>query len=182
MRCVQQMLLATGIAFAPSTLIFAESHGPTPVSGVWRSAPEETPLSSAFDESVWGKNAVSIRTVQMTVRPTGDATLTVNRKVVDGRGRTVPGSTSVEQVQMVLGAVQKSSDVRCDLTVTVKQAERRYPDDPGSVWPLEGLKVGVSTFTDDPGTLEIRVDTPEGRGSFWEKLRRTANKKPSTTH
>ena len=82
---------------------------------------------------------------------------------------------------MVLGPVQKSTEARCDLTVAVKQAVRRYPDDPGSTWPLEGLKVGVVTFADDPGSVEIRVDTPEGSGSFWETLRRATPKKSSTT-
>ena len=205
MSRMQLVLLALGMAFAlPALSIAAESPAATPVAlsvpavflqsasvpaigasalnGTWQSEPDETPLSSALDESIWGKNAVAIRTVQMTVGPTGDATLTVSRKVVDGRKHSVPGSPSVERVQLSLGPVQNSTDVRCDLTVSVKQAERRYPDDPGFTWPIEGLRVGVTTFPDDPGKLEIRVDTPEGRGSFWETLRRAVNKKPSTTH
>ena len=205
MSRMQRLLLALGMAFALPTLsIAAESRAATPVAlrvrtpllqsasvpamgtsalnGTWQSEPDETPLSSAFDESVWGKNAVATRSVQMTVRPTGDATLTVSRKVIDRRKHTVPGSPSVERVQLSLGPVQHSTDVRCDLTVAVKQAERRYPDEPGFTWPIEGLRVGVTTFPDDPGKLEIRVDTPEGRGSFWETLRRAVNKKPSTTH
>jgi hypothetical protein len=205
MSRVQRLLLALGMAFALSTLsIAAESPAATPVAlgvstsflrsasipargasalnGTWQSEPDEAPLSSAFDESVWGKNAVAIRSVRMTVGPTGDATLTVSRRVVDGRRHTIPGSASIERVQLSLGPVQNITDVRCDLTVSVKQAERRYPDDPGFTWPIEGLRVGVTTFPDDPGKLEIRVDTPEGRGSFWETLRRTVTKKPSTTH
>jgi len=205
MSRVQRLLLALGMAFAlPALFIAAESPATTPValgvstpilqpaavpalvastlSGTWRSEPDETPLSSAFDESVWGKNAVGIRSVQMSIAPTGDATLTVSRKVIDGRKHPVPGSPSVERIQLSLGPVQKSTDVRCDLTVTVKQAERRYPDDPGFTSPIEGLRVGVTTFPDDPAKLEIRVDTPEGRGSFWETLRRVVNRKPSTTH
>lgn len=69
-----------------AVMIVALSVSPTnpPVlMGAWRSAPEETPLSSPFDESVWGKKAQAIRIVEMTVKPTGDATLTVTRKVVD---------------------------------------------------------------------------------------------------
>jgi hypothetical protein len=174
------------VALSVSTSSLQSASGPatgaSALSGVWQSAPDETPLSSTFDESVWGKNAVAIRTVQMTVRPTGDATLTVSRKVIDGRKHTVHGSSSLEQVQLSLGPVQRSTDVRSDLAVSVKQAERRYPDDPAFTWPIEGLRVGVSTFPDDPGKLEIRVDTPEGRGSFWETLHRVLNKKPSTTH
>jgi hypothetical protein len=174
-------LLALGMAFAlPLRSIAAESPAATPValSGTWQSEPDETPLSSAFDESVWGKNAVAIRSVEMSIAPTGDATLTVSRKVINGKKHTVPGSPSVERVQLSLGPVQKSTDVRCDLTVAVKQADRRYPDDPEFTWPLEGLRVGLTTFPDDPAKLEIRIDTPEGRGSFWETLRR----KQETVH
>ena len=54
----------------------------------------------------------------------------------------------------------------------MKQAERRYPDDPAATWKLDGLRVDVATFSDKPGEIEVRVDFPEGRGSFWETLRR----------
>jgi hypothetical protein len=155
------------------------------LSGTWRSAPDETPLSSAFDESVWGKNAKAIRTVEMVVRAGGDARLTVTRRVLDARGRTVVGSTSIEQADISLGAVQNTTGVRSELAVMVKKAERRYPDDPKGTFNLEGLQVTVTTFKDDPGMLEVRVDFPEGRGSFWEALRRGTGKpaatKPATT-
>jgi hypothetical protein len=151
----------------------ASAAGATALSGMWRSAPEELPLTTAFDESVWGKGAKSVRTVQMAVRPAGDATLTVTRKVVDARGRTVPGSTSIEHADLVIGSVASSNQVRSELAVTVKNAERRYPDDPKATWALEGLRVEVATFNDTPGEIEVRVDFPEGRGSFWEKLLRS---------
>lgn len=172
-------LIALGVSFALPALTGA-SAVTSALSGMWSSAPEETPLSSSFDESVWGKNAKAIRTVQMAVQTTGDATLTVTRKVVDARGRTVPGSTSIEHAKLTLGSVQSSTDVRSELAVTVKEAERRYPDDPAAAWTLEGLRVEVATFTDRPGVIEVRVDFPEGRGSFWETLR-LANRRPSTT-
>jgi hypothetical protein len=146
------------------------------LTGTWRSTPEETPLTSAFDESVWGKNARAVRTVEMTVKPTGDATLIVTRKVLDGRGREVKAATSVERAELSIGEVRHTIDVRSDLGVTVKRAERRYPDDPAGTWPLEGLGVTVSTFGDDTSRIEVRVDTPEGKGSFWETLRRTVGK------
>ena len=185
MSRVQHLLLAMGMAFALPTFSIAAgppAAAPAALAGRWQSEPDETPLSSALDESVWGKNAVAIRSVQMTVGPTGDATLTVSRRVVDGRRRTVRGSPSVDRIQLSLGPVGNSTDLRSDLTVSVRQAERRYPDDPGYTWPVEGLRVGVTTFPDDPAKLEIRVDTREGRDSFWETLRRAVNKKPSTTH
>ena len=38
---------------------------------------------------------------------------------------------------------------------------------------LDGLRVKIVTFQDgDDDSIEIRYDTPEGRGSFWETLRR----------
>jgi hypothetical protein len=55
------------------------------------------------------------------------------------------------------------------------KAERRYPDFAGSVWTLDGLKVKLSVANGaSPQSLEIRFDTPEGDGSFWETLRRAA--------
>ena len=162
------LMLTTLLLFSP-----ASAAGSTALSGTWRAAPEEMPLTTAFDESVWGKGAKSVRTMQMVVRPTADATLTVTRKVVDARGRTVPGSTSIEHANLVLESVESSNQVRSELAVTVKNAERRYPDDPKATWALEGLRVEIATFNDTPGEIEVRVDFQEGRGSFWEKLRRS---------
>jgi hypothetical protein len=169
-------LIALVTAFAVPALTAAAvrpATSPHPIAGTWRSAPEETPLSSSFDESVWGKNAKAVRTVEMTIKPNGDATLTVNRKVLDARRREVKAATSIERAELSIGDVQHTIDVRSDLAVTVKHAERRYPDDPNGTWALDGLQVMVATFADDPVRIEVRVDMPEGRGSFWETLRRT---------
>lgn len=174
--------------FVVTTLLLAQHPSGTTapaLNGTWRSTPDETPLSSTFDESVWGKNAKAIRTVEMVVRAGGDASLTVTRKVVDARGRTVVGSSSVEEAELTLGSVQNTTGVRSELMVTVKKAERRYPDDPKGTFDLQGLQVTVTTFSDDAEMLEVRVDFPEGRGSFWESLRRGARKpataKPAST-
>lgn len=148
------------------------------LTGTWRSAVDETPLSSPFDESVWGKDAKSTRVVEMAITSAGEATLTVTRKILDARGREIRPATSIEHAEVSIGAVQHTIDVRSDLVVTVKNAERRYPDDPAATWQLDGLRVTVSTFSDDPSRLEVRVDTPEGRGSFWETLRRVTRARP----
>jgi hypothetical protein len=176
MSSVRLTLIALGTAFALPALIGAAPPPPTvshsALIGTWRSAPEETPLSSEFDESVWGKNAKAVRTVEMTVKAAGEATLTVTRRILDARGREIKAATSIERADVSIGAPQQQNDVRADLAVTVKRAERRYPDDPNGTWPMDGLRVIVSTFSDDQARLEVRVDTPEGRGSFWETLRR----------
>jgi hypothetical protein len=168
-------LLALTILLVP-TLSGANTSA---LTGTWNSAQDEQPLSTAFDESVWGKNATSVRTVQMSIGETGDAILSITRKVVDGRGRTVAASTSIEQASLVLGNVKSSNTVRSELETTVKHAERRYPDDPGGTWTIEGLQVEVATFNEKPGEIEVRVDFPDGRGSFWEILRRAPGKTPA---
>ena len=190
MSRIQPALIALGMAFALPVLTNAEA-APRQKSdvdataglllrGTWRSAPDETPLSSAFDESVWGKNAKAVRTVQMTIRPSGDATLTVTRKVVDARGRTVDASTSIEYAELTVGSVLTTTGVRTEFAVSVKRAERRYPDDPAATWTIDGLRVEVATRADKPGAIEIRVDFPEGRGSFWETLRPVARKQTTS--
>ena len=52
-----------------------------------------------------------------------------------------------------LGTAENSTGVRSELAVTVKQAERRYPDDPAATWALDGLRVQVATFSDKPGRV-----------------------------
>ena len=125
---VRLTAIVVGLAFALPAMASASN---TDLAGTWRSAPEELSLTTDFDESVWGKNAKSVRTVEMAVRANGEATLTVTRKVVDARGRTVKGSTSIEEARLVLGSARPTVADRSELAVDVTSAERRYPDDPG---------------------------------------------------
>ena len=163
--------IALGMAFALPTLTGA-TDAPFAFAGSWQSAADELPLNAPHQEAVWGKNAKEVRTVQMAVRPTGDTTLTVTRKVIDARGRIVKGTTSIEHIELQLRPAESAAGPRTELPVTLKHAERRYPDDPGGTWTLEGLKVTVTAFADDRSRLEVRVDFPDGRGSFWDTLRR----------
>ncbi len=176
------MLCAPGIALAqspsaptPSEAAATPARQPASLAGTWVAAPFETRLATDFDVSVWGPNASSVRTVELTLGASGEGTLRVTTKVVDGRRRTVSASTSVEEARITVGAPAAPVNGRTDYAVTVTRAERRYPDDPGHTWPLDGLKVRVSSLGDTPASpLEIRIETPEGRGSFWETLRRRA--------
>jgi hypothetical protein len=171
------MLCAPGYAVAQAT---SSSKAAAPsLAGSWTSAPYEMPLSTDFDKSVWGPNAKSVRDVQLTIGANGEGTLTVTRKVLDAKGRTVPGSTSIEEARLTVGARQESTGPRAEYAVRVSKAERRYPDDTGYTWPLDGLKVRVATIEGaGEDTIEIRFDTPEGRGSFWETLHRQGRKAP----
>lgn len=152
------------------------------LAGTWRSAPDEMKLTTDFDKSVWGAGATSVRTVALVVQSSGSARLTVTRKVNDAKGRTVTGSQSVEEAEIVIGGARERTADRVEHEVKVVKAERRYPDDAAARWPLDGL--GVRLFVLAPGTVEVRFDTPEGTGSFWETLRRgssTTSKAPAAT-
>jgi hypothetical protein len=148
---------------------------PAHLAGNWTSTPDRISLTTPFDESVWGKNATSVRTVDLRVLSSGQATLTVVRKVLNARGVAVAGSTSIEEAKLMIGAPRDPVASRVEYETTVVSAERRYPDMPNSKWNLDGLRVTVSTLVgEENNTVEIRFDTPEGRGSFWETLHRAA--------
>jgi hypothetical protein len=85
----------------------------------------------------------------------------------------VPASTWVEEAQLKLGGATPGVATRLEHQATVVKAVRLFPDDPDYQWPLDGLQVKLVTFQDgDSNSIEVRYDTPEGRGSFWETLRR----------
>ena len=155
------------------------SRGASALVGTWRSAEERVPLNSPFEVSVWGKGASSVRTVDMTVKASGEGTVTVTRKVSDAKSRTVPGSTAIEHADVVIGESREGLAGRREYDLKVVKAERRYPDIAGSVWSLDGLKVKLTVASGaSPQSMEIRFDTPEGDGSFWETLRRAAAAAP----
>lgn len=147
--------------------------------GTWKSTPDQMKLTSDFDKSVWGADASSFRSVELDVQPGGEATLRVTKKVVDAKGQTVPASTWIEEARLQLGDARDGIATRVEHDTKVLSAVRLFPDDPDYRWTLDGLRVLVVTFADGDGrTLEIRYDTPEGRGSFWETLRREGGAAP----
>ena len=106
MRTIVPLFAALLLLHASLASAQSASATNTSLVGSWKSATDRLTLSTAFDESVWGKNAASERDVELTVPSTGPATLTVTRKVVDAKGKTVPGSTSIEQARLqITGAV-----------------------------------------------------------------------------
>ena len=172
MRIRMSLAALSGLMVVLSAAMLAAAA--PPLAGAWKSAPQELRLTSDLDVSVWGKGATSVRTVTMNVKANGEAVLTVTRKVVDAKGLTVKGSVSVEEATVTIGAAAPAVETREDHAVTVQKAQRRLPDDPTLTWPLEGLRVGVATFSGRADTLEVRFDPADGRGAFWETLRRAA--------
>lgn len=171
----------TGEHTAPATTAAKPAAKPVTLTGAWKSAPDETPLTTDLQKSVWGPNAKSVRTVDLTVNAAGTGSLKVTTKIVDGKGKTLPASTTIEEAQFTVGTPQETiAGVRTEYETKVLGAERKYPDDPSSKWPLDGLRVKLATIVDSPpDTIEIRFDTPEGRGSFWATLTRVRRASPS---
>jgi hypothetical protein len=168
-----QLIAAAAVVLLSAAGATAQPRPESALIGTWKSAPDELKLTTDFDKSVWGANATSIRTVELVVRSPTEATLRVVKKVVNAKRQTVPASTWIEEAELQLGAAAPGIADRIEHQVAVTKAVRLFPDDPNYKWPLDGLKVKVVTFTDrDPNTIEVRYDTPEGRGSFWETLKR----------
>jgi hypothetical protein len=147
---------------------------PPRLAGVWRTQPDRLPLLTDFDKSVWGANAQSERTVELTMDASGEGTLRVARRVLDARGRTGVGSTAIDEAKITVGAAAGPAvATRLEHAVTVKSAERRYPDDASYKWSIEGARVSVVSFEGGDGnTIEVRYDTPDGKVAAAEVLRR----------
>jgi len=146
------------------------------LAGTWKAKTERLPLTGDFNEKVWGKNAVSVRDVTLVVKPNATATLTIARKVLDGRGRVAAGTPSVEEASITIGEAKPGFATRLDHDVKVVKAERHYLDDAEDRWPLENLVVHVVSFTDSSNTLEVRFEPADGQGSFSELLSRSATR------
>jgi hypothetical protein len=110
----------------------------------------------------------------MTLEPSGGGQIRVTRSVVDGRGRTNPASVSIEEAKLVVRPPENIDPRRVEFIVEVRDAVRRYPDDPKDRWPLDGLVVKLVATNADQNLLNVHFDLPDGRGSFGETLFRRA--------
>jgi hypothetical protein len=145
---------------------------PAALAGRWSSAPFEVELTSDFHRSVYGGSARSVRSVAMTINPSGDGVFTVTNRVRDGRGREVAGTRELEELRFAVGELVEEPGRQPHYMTRVARAERRFADDPASAFPLDGAKLAIYLKEGKPVTVEVRFDTPEGTGSFWETLRR----------
>jgi hypothetical protein len=141
------------------------------MAGRWTAAPFEVTLSDDFHRSVYGPDARSVRLVNLAIRPTGEGTFTVTNSVRDRSGRTVAGTREIDEVTFTIGDLRREPGYQPRYTSHIVKAERRYPDDPSSTFPLDGAKLELFVPEGKTGTLDVRFDTPEGRGSFWETMR-----------
>jgi hypothetical protein len=168
---VQPPPAGTGTHHAEKAKAAAGADVPASLVGRWRSASFELELASDLHKSVYGPNARSVRVVDVVIRRSGEGTFTVTNLVRNRRGVAVPGTRSVEELTFTLGVRETAPGDRTRYDTKVVRGERRYLDTPTSTFPLEGAQLAVYLPAQDKGPLEVRYDTPEGTGSFWETLR-----------
>jgi hypothetical protein len=145
------------------------------LAGRWQSAPFELSLTSDLHVSVYGPGARSVRSVAMTIEPSGHGVFRVTSSVRDRRGRLVAGTQEIQELAFTVGDLVQEPGRQPHYATRVLKAGRRFADEPASAFPRDGVTLGIYA-RDTPGTIEVRFDTPEGAGSFWETLRRTGTR------
>jgi hypothetical protein len=108
----------------------------------------------------------------MTIQPSGDGVFRVTSSVHDRRRRVVTGTEEIQELTFSVGDLVEEPGRQPHYTTRVTRAERRFADDPSSAFPRDGAALAIYTL-DAPGSVEVRFETPEGTGSFWETLRRS---------
>jgi len=146
----------------------------TALTGRWQSSSLELALTSDFHKSVYGSGAKSVRSVTMSIKPSGEAVFQVTNSVRDRQGRVVAGTQEVEDVTFSVGDLVQEPGRPPHYTTHVTHAERRFTDDPKSAFAHDGVMLAIYRKDDKAGEIEVRFDTPEGTGSFWETLRHAA--------
>jgi hypothetical protein len=109
----------------------------------------------------------------MTLQSSGEGVFTVTSSVRDRAGRVVPGTQEIEEVRFAVGDLVEEPGRQPHYATRVVRAERRFADDPASAFAREGVKLALYVQAGKAGTMEVRFDTPEGTGSFWETIRRS---------
>jgi hypothetical protein len=151
---------------------------PASLAGRWTSTSFELPLTSDFHRSVYGAGARSVRSVTVAIQPSGEGVFTVTSSVRDRRGSVVPGTAEVEEVRFAVGDLAEEPGRQPHYATRIVHAERRFADDPASAFARDGVKLALYVQEGKAGTMEVRFDTPEGTGSFWETLRRASGGSP----
>jgi hypothetical protein len=141
-----------------------------PLSGVWRAAEDRTPRTTDLDVTVFGPGAFDVRNVTLTIRPSGEATLSISTAVVGKQGRRY--APSVVEAKLTIGDPVTAFLDRFSPTVTVVTAEERYLDGERERWPKEGARASITVTGATAAEMELRFDTPDGRGSFGTTLKR----------
>jgi len=138
------------------------------LAGVWQAPEYRMKRTSEVGERVFGANAYDVRTVELTLQPSGEGLLKITTEVIDAKGRK--WAPTITEAKLLVGPPPTSAPGKIEPAVTVTSAEEQYLDDTKYRSPVNGVRVVLIA---DPAAKEIqlRFETPSGPGSFWTTLR-----------
>jgi hypothetical protein len=148
------------------------------LAGVWKAPEDRVPRATALDVQVFGPDAYEVKTVDLTIQPTGEGVLKVSKAVVGQKGRRY--SPSVIEAKLVIGPPQTSITGRIEPVVKVMSAEERYLDGSGDHWSRDGSRVTISLASLEDNQMELRFDSSNGSESFGETMTRQRARQAET--
>ena len=147
--------------------------------GVWRAPEYRIKRTSEVGERIFGPNAFDVRTVELTLQPSGEGLLKISTEVVDAKGRKF--APMITEVKLSVAPPQGAASAapgKIEPAVTVTGAEEQYLDETKYRSPVNGVRVALLTDA-AAKEVELRFETPNGTGSFWTTLRPAAASKPA---
>ena len=141
------------------------------LAGVWRAPEYRMKRTSEVGERVFGPNAFDVRTVELTLQPSGEGLLKISTEVVDAKGRK--WAPTITEARLLVGPPPESTPStpgKIEPAVTVTSAEEQYLDETKFRSPVNGVRVVLLTDA-AAKEVELRFETPNGAGSFWTTLR-----------
>ena len=138
------------------------------LAGVWRAPEYRMKRTGEVGERVFGANAYDVRTVELTLQPSGEGLLKITTEVVDAKGRK--WAPTITEAKLLVSAPPAASSGKFEPAVTVTGAEEQYLDDTKYRSPLTGVRVVLMTDA-AAKEIQLRFETPNGAGSFWTTLR-----------
>lgn len=148
------------------------------LAGVWKAPEDRIPRATALDVQVFGPDAYEVKSVDLTIQPTGEGLLKVSKAVVGQKGRRY--APSVVEAKLVIGATRTSITGRIEPAVKVVSAEERYLDGSGDRWARDGSRVTISMAGLEDNQMELRFDTANGSESFGETMTRQRAAAPAS--
>jgi len=143
------------------------------LAGAWKAPQYKMERTTELDVQVFGPHASDVRTVDLTLQPSGEGVLKIQKSVVGQKGKVY--APSVIEAKLMLGAVQTTITGRLQPSVTVTQAEERYLDGTGDKWSREGARVTIIS-DESASEIDLRYDGPNGQDSFATPMTRRLQK------
>jgi hypothetical protein len=148
------------------------------LAGVWKAPEDRVPRATALDVQVFGPDAYEVKSVDLTIQPTGEGVLKVSKAVVGQKGRRY--APSIVEAKLVIGTPRTSITGRIEPAVRVVSAEERYLDGSGDRWSRDGSRVTISLASLEDNQMELRFDTANGSESFGETMTRQRAAAPAS--